>query len=148
MGDDDTLEQSDDELLLSGWRNPKAFGTPASCSAEVTVRNPLCGDEITLYRLPQIDSKLSFSWTGSGCVVSQAIADAAVCSWNEAGSYEAIAALALLWKTALTHPSLLTEAQGPILRALSRIGILPLRRRCGLLIFDCLERILRNSTAS
>jgi nitrogen fixation NifU-like protein len=62
------------EILLDHYKNPRHQGELTQNTFVAAEDNPLCGDSVSIYGIVA-DGKLSqVSFTGKGCVVSQAAA--------------------------------------------------------------------------
>lgn len=69
MSDLDELYQS---IILDHNRRPRNFGEPASSSHHASGRNPLCGDEVTVWLTVERDVITDVRFVGSGCAISKA----------------------------------------------------------------------------
>lgn len=61
-------------LILDHSRRPRNFGPLADADREVSGRNPLCGDEVTLRLRMDGDTIADVRFEGSGCAISKASA--------------------------------------------------------------------------
>lgn len=63
------------EILLDYYKNPRFRGEIVDATFVVEEDNPLCGDSVKIYGVIDDIGKLSqVSFTGKGCVISQAAA--------------------------------------------------------------------------
>ncbi|HMI46611.1 MAG TPA: SUF system NifU family Fe-S cluster assembly protein, partial [Gemmatimonadaceae bacterium] len=62
------------ELILDHYRRPRNKGTLERADAAVEMKNPLCGDEITLQVAFEGDGVGDLRFSGRGCSISQASA--------------------------------------------------------------------------
>src|SRR5215212_3508262 len=62
------------ELILDHYRRPRNRGTLERADSSVVMRNPLCGDEITLQLAWEEGRVGEVRFTGQGCSISQASA--------------------------------------------------------------------------
>lgn len=62
------------EVILDHNRKPRNFREMADADRRIEGRNPLCGDEITLWVKLDGDRVADASFTGSGCAVSKSSA--------------------------------------------------------------------------
>ncbi|HYW48955.1 MAG TPA: SUF system NifU family Fe-S cluster assembly protein, partial [Gemmatimonadaceae bacterium] len=69
MSDLDELYQS---IILDHNRRPRNYGEPASCSHHASGRNPLCGDEVSVWMTVEADVITEVKFTGHGCAISKA----------------------------------------------------------------------------
>ena len=61
-------------VLLDHYKHPRHAGVLSEYSFSCSESNPLCGDEVTVYGLIDGDRLIQISFTGVGCVISQATA--------------------------------------------------------------------------
>ena len=61
-------------ILLDHYKHPRWSGRLSEYSFSCSESNPLCGDEVTIYGLLDGDRLVQKSFTGVGCVISQATA--------------------------------------------------------------------------
>ena len=69
MSDLDELYQS---IILDHNRRPRNYGEPASSSHRASGRNPLCGDEVTVWMTVEDDVIAEVHFVGQGCAISKA----------------------------------------------------------------------------
>jgi nitrogen fixation NifU-like protein len=62
------------EIILDLNRRPKNFGELAGANRRAEGRNPLCGDELTVFLKMRDDLIEDISFTGTGCAISKASA--------------------------------------------------------------------------
>ena len=62
------------DVILDHYRRPRNKGVLDGASVAVPMRNPLCGDEITVELLLEGDRVADVRFTGRGCSISQASA--------------------------------------------------------------------------
>ena len=62
------------DVILDHNRSPRNFGELADASGQAHGRNPLCGDEVTVWVKLDSDTVSEVSFTGSGCAISKAAA--------------------------------------------------------------------------
>lgn len=61
-------------VLLDHFKHPRRAGVLPTYTFTCFESNPLCGDEVTVYGLVQDGKLVQRSFTGKGCVISQATA--------------------------------------------------------------------------
>ena len=66
------------ELILDHYRRPRNKGTLEHADASVEMKNPLCGDEITLQVAFNGNGVGDVRFSGRGCSISQASACSSV----------------------------------------------------------------------
>ncbi|MEO7965944.1 MAG: Fe-S cluster assembly sulfur transfer protein SufU, partial [Gemmatimonadaceae bacterium] len=62
------------DVILEHNRNPRNFRELADASASAAGRNPMCGDEVTVWLKIEDDRIADVSFVGSGCAISKASA--------------------------------------------------------------------------
>lgn len=62
------------EIILDHYKNPRGHGTIDHADAEAEGKNPLCGDEVTIYVAFGEDGETieEVKFAGRGCAISQA----------------------------------------------------------------------------
>lgn len=69
MADLDELYQS---IILDHNRRPRNYGEPATSNHHASGRNPLCGDEVTVWLTVENDVIADVHFVGQGCAISKA----------------------------------------------------------------------------
>ena len=69
MADLDELYQS---IILDHNRRPRNYGEPPTSSHHASGRNPLCGDEVTVWLTVENDVIADVHFVGQGCAISKA----------------------------------------------------------------------------
>ncbi len=126
------------ELIIKHYRRPHNRGLLEGATSVVSLRNPTCGDEITL-QMRVVDGVIEgVRFEGNGCSISQASASM-MSEMMEGRTVEESRAL-LARFTELMHGS--EEAAGDRalgdLRALSGVAKYPARVKCALLAWNAL----------
>lgn len=127
------------ELILQHYRNPRNRGKLDSPSVEISMNNPVCGDEITL-QLEVVDGVVSaVRFSGQGCSISQASASM-MTQQLEGKSLAEARALAELF-TRLMHGDAQAAGDRALgdLRALAGVAKFPVRIKCALLAWNALS---------
>ncbi|MCD6339107.1 MAG: SUF system NifU family Fe-S cluster assembly protein [Verrucomicrobia bacterium] len=70
----DDLNDLYQQVILDHSRNPRHFGKLPEATHSAQGRNPLCGDELTLYLKINDGRVEAVSFEGSGCAISRASA--------------------------------------------------------------------------
>jgi nitrogen fixation NifU-like protein len=138
----DALSSLYQEVILDHYRRPRNKGELEGSTHDVTMNNPLCGDVIELHLQVAGDRIEDARFEGRGCSISQA---AASMMTGELEGRTVPEALALAEKfTRLMHGE--DELQGDDdlgdLRALAGVSKFPVRIKCALLGFNCLEELV------
>ncbi|MGZ0174555.1 MAG: iron-sulfur cluster assembly scaffold protein [Planctomycetales bacterium] len=114
----------DENPILEHFESPFHRGKAPSGTHERSLRNPACGDELTL-RLRVHDGQVGEAWfTAAGCMVSQA-ATSMLCEYVEGRTLESLA-----------------EFQAVDMLALIGVPLTPRRQQCGLLPFRALKELI------
>jgi nitrogen fixation protein NifU and related proteins len=132
------------EMILDHYRRPRNKGALENADANVEMKNPLCGDEITLQVAfaPNGVSELRFS--GRGCSISQASASM-MTQLVKGKSIEEIDALRKRFRELiLGDQTATTDERLGSLRAFSGVARFPARVKCALLAWNALESALAN----
>ena len=126
------------ELILDHYRRPRHKGPLEGADVSVTVRNPLCGDEMALHLAFDGDRVREAKWVGQGCAIS--MASASMMAQTATGkSVEELTALGTQFAR-MIHGTAEAAAELGELRALSGVAKLPARVRCALLAWNALEQ--------
>lgn len=138
------------EILLDHFKNPRCKGLACSQGSVTSVKNPSCGDSVTLAVSLKPNELLveEIAFTGAGCSISQASASMMV-EYGKGKSAQELKQCAELvrrmMKEALTEKEL--EQLGDI-AALSGVRKLNSRIRCALLAWSALEDCLEKELTS
>lgn len=133
------LESLYQQLILQHYRHPHNRGTLEAPDAEVRMRNPSCGDDITL-QLRVVDGIVEDArFSGQGCSISQA--SASMMTERLRGKPLAAADALRARFTEMMHGSreAATDRELGDLRALAGVSKFPVRVRCALLAWNALQ---------
>ena len=127
------------ELILKHYRRPRNRGLLEGATAVVSMRNPTCGDEITL-QLRVVEGTIeAVRFEGQGCSISQASASmmSELMEGKSIAESEALAARFV----ELMHGSVEASQDRALgdLRALSGVAKFPPRVKCALLAWNALQ---------
>ncbi|MEO7043169.1 MAG: Fe-S cluster assembly sulfur transfer protein SufU [Gemmatimonadaceae bacterium] len=133
------------DIILDHYRRPRNKGTLENANISVPMRNPLCGDEITLELEMDGDLISDVRFTGRGCSISQA--STSMMTEMVKGKHaaeighigERFRAMVMGDADAATD-NVLGKA-----RALAGVARFPARVKCALLAWNALERGLAKS---
>lgn len=137
-----TLSSLYQEVILDHYRRPRNKGEMEGSTHDVTMNNPLCGDVIELHLKVGGGRIEEARFEGRGCSISQASASMMT---DELAGRSLDEALVLAEKfTRLLHgdEEVGTDEDLGDLRALSGVSKFPVRIKCALLGFNCLEELL------
>jgi nitrogen fixation NifU-like protein len=130
------------EMILDHYRRPRNKGALEKADATVEMKNPLCGDEITLQVAFEGDSVCDLRFSGRGCSISQASASM-MTQLVKGKSGEEIDSIRKQFRDLmLGNASTADESQLGSLRALSGVARFPARVKCALLAWNALETAL------
>jgi nitrogen fixation protein NifU and related proteins len=127
------------ELILQHYRSPKNRGTLEEPDVEISMNNPVCGDEITLQLRVAEGSVAEARFSGQGCSISQASASM-MTERLKGRSLEDARRLSARFLE-LMHGSS-EAAADPLLgdlRALAGVAKFPVRVKCALLAWNALD---------
>ena len=130
------------EMILDHYRRPRNKGTLERADAAVEMKNPLCGDEITLQVAFEGDGVCDLRFSGRGCSISQASASMMTQLVKGKSAAEIDALRNRFREMMLGDQSAGTDEQLGSLRALSGVARFPARVKCALLAWNALERAL------
>jgi len=130
------------ELILDHYRRPRNKGTLEKADASVEMKNPLCGDEITLQLAFDGNRVCDVRFCGRGCSISQASASMMTQLVKGKGGEEIDALRNRFREMMLGDQSAVTDEQLGSLRALSGVARFPARVKGALLAWNALESAL------
>lgn len=141
--DPSRLQSLYQELILDHFRRPRNRGRLEQPDASVVMKNPLCGDEITLQLAFDGDQVRDARFVGQGCSISQASASmmTQLVRGKPASEVQGLAARfrqMIRGDAEAASDQILGE-----LRALSGVSKFPVRVKCALLPWDALAAGLR-----
>ena len=130
------------EMILDHYRRPRNKGALEKADATVEMKNPLCGDEITLQVAFEGNSVCDLRFSGRGCSISQASASM-MTQLVKGKSGEEIDSMRKQFRDLmLGNATTADESQLGSLRALSGVARFPARVKCALLAWNALETAL------
>ncbi|MGI8510068.1 MAG: Fe-S cluster assembly sulfur transfer protein SufU [Gemmatimonadaceae bacterium] len=128
------------DMILDHYRRPRNKGVLDGADVSVPMRNPLCGDEITLELLLDGDDLSELRFTGHGCSISQA-STSMMTELVKGKSTQEIERLRERFRAMVMGDTeaALDESLGKT-RCLSGVGRFPARVKCALLGWNALEQ--------
>jgi nitrogen fixation protein NifU and related proteins len=135
------------ELILDHYRRPRNKGTLEHADASIEMKNPLCGDEITLQVAFDGTGVGDVRFFGRGCSISQASASMMTQLVKGKGAAEIDALRNRFRDMMLGDQSAVTDEKLGSLRALSGVARFPARVKCALLAWNALESALAGRSA-
>ena len=130
------------EMILDHYRRPRNKGTLENADASVEMKNPLCGDEISLQVAFNGDGVGDVRFSGRGCSISLASASMMTQLVKGKGAEEIDELRKSFRQLMLGDASAINDAQLGSLRALSGVSRFPARVKCALLAWNALESAL------
>ena len=129
------------ELILDHYRRPRNKGELAGATTSVTMKNPLCGDEVALHVLLDGDKVSDLRFSGRGCSISQASASmmTQLVKGKTAEEIEELRGTFRDMVMGTTPADESIEKTLGSLRALSGVSRFPARVKCALLAWNALE---------
>jgi len=137
-----SLNQLYQEVILDHYRRPRNKTALEDATHSITLNNPMCGDVIELMLKVEKDRIVDAHYMGKGCSISQA----SVSMLTDQVKGKTLAeAHALAGKfTTMLHgdAELAKDKELGHLRALAGVSKFPVRIKCALLGWDCLESLI------
>ena len=133
------------QVILDHYRKPRNKGEMDDETVEIHMANPVCGDEIKLQLKIEDGRIVEARHQGQGCSISQAAVSMMtnLIKGKELAEAEEVAQRF----TAMMHGDEAVakdKAMGD-LRALQGVSKFPVRIKCALLAFDCLQEAVKKS---
>jgi nitrogen fixation NifU-like protein len=131
------------EMILDHYRRPRNKGEIENPDETIVMKNPLCGDEITIQLRYEGDKIEDVGFVGRGCSISQASASM-MTQLVKGKKTDEIESLRGRFRDMVmgTEPAADDKSLGP-LRALSGVAKFPARVKCALLAWNALEEGLK-----
>ena len=137
--DPSRLQSLYQELILDHFRRPRNRGRLEQPDASVVMKNPLCGDEITLQLTFEGDQVRDARFVGQGCSISQASASM-MTQLVRGKPASQVQGLAERFRQMIRGDAEAASDQAlGELRALSGVARFPVRVKCALLPWDALS---------
>ena len=132
------------ELILDHYRRPRNRGTLPDADARAELRNPLCGDEVTVaLRLDERGRVAAARFTGAGCSISQASASMLTQLVTGRPLAEAEALRTLFARMLAGDAEAAGDPALGDLRALTGVARLPMRVKCAMLPWRAFEEAVK-----
>jgi nitrogen fixation protein NifU and related proteins len=127
------------EMILDHYRRPRNKGTLENADASVEMKNPLCGDEITLQVAFGENGVSDVRFSGRGCSISQASASMMTQLVKGKTTSEIDALRKRFRELVLGDQTAAGDEALGSLRALSGVARFPARVKCALLAWNALD---------
>jgi nitrogen fixation protein NifU and related proteins len=134
------------EMILDHYRRPRNKGEIDNPDETIVMKNPLCGDEITVQIRYDGDAVADVGFSGRGCSISQASASM-MTQLVKGKSREEIEGLRSRFREMVMGDTTAQEDKSlGSLRALGGVSKFPARVKCALLAWNALEEALEPHT--
>ena len=131
------------EMILDHYRRPRNKGILERADTAVEMKNPLCGDEITLQVAFDGGGGVGdVRFSGRGCAISQASASMMTQLVKGKSAEEIDSIRNRFRELMLGDPGAVSDEKLGSLRALSGVARFPARVKCALLAWNALETAL------
>ena len=144
--DDAALSQLYQEVVLDHYRSPRNKGDLAESTHRITMNNPLCGDVIDLLLKVQTGRIADVGFTGKGCSISQASASMMTDLLKGRTVDEALVLTDTFTRMLHGDAAAAVDAELGDLRALAGVSKFPVRVKCALLAWNCLQELVGPET--
>ncbi|MES2359884.1 MAG: SUF system NifU family Fe-S cluster assembly protein [Gemmatimonadota bacterium] len=135
------------DIILDHYRRPRNKGTLEHASISVPMRNPLCGDEITLELEMNGDEVTDLRFTGRGCSISQA-STSMMTEMVKGKRASEIGQIGERFRAmVMGDADAAADATLGRARALAGVARFPARVKCALLAWNALERGLASAAS-
>ncbi len=136
-----SLNQLYQEVILDHYRKPRNKGGLDEATHAITMRNPMCGDVVELLLRIENGRIAEARFLGRGCSISQA--STSMLTGRVIGKTldEAIELSNKFTKLMHGDDNQLTEDELGDLRTLAGVSKFPVRIKCALLGWNCLEEL-------
>ena len=131
------------EMILDHYRRPRNKGEIENPDETIVMKNPLCGDEITIQVRYEGDQVADVGFVGRGCSISQASASM-MTQLIKGKKREELDTLRTRFRDiVMGNESNASDSSLGSLRALSGVSKFPARVKCALLAWNALEEAQR-----
>jgi nitrogen fixation protein NifU and related proteins len=131
------------EMILDHYRRPRNKGEIENPDETIVMKNPLCGDEITVQVRYEGDAVADVGFSGRGCSISQASASM-MTQLVKGKSRDEIEGLRSRFREMVMGDTTAQEDKSlGSLRALGGVARFPARVKCALLAWNALEEGLK-----
>jgi len=129
------------ELILDHYRKPRNKRALDDATHAITMNNPLCGDVIELLLRVEDGRIAAACFLGRGCSISQASASMLTGRVRDKTPKEALELSKKFTQLLHGDESLLSDSDLGDLRALAGVSKFPVRIKCALLGWNCLDEL-------
>jgi nitrogen fixation NifU-like protein len=136
------LQQLYQEVILDHYRKPRNKGVIEASTHQLTLNNPLCGDVVELQLVVKNGRIVDAAFEGSGCSISQASASMMTERLKGRPVDSALALDQTFTRMLHGDEAAATDEDLGDLRALAGVSRFPVRIKCALLAWNCLEELV------
>jgi nitrogen fixation NifU-like protein len=140
--DDDSLSDLYQEVILDHYRKPRNKHDLEDTTHTITLNNPLCGDVIDLLLKVQGGRIADIAFKGKGCSISQASASMMTERLKGKSLDEALALSGSFTRMLHGDAGAAADKELGELRALEGVSKFPVRVKCALLAWNCLQELV------
>ncbi|WP_419165971.1 Fe-S cluster assembly sulfur transfer protein SufU [Candidatus Palauibacter sp.] len=136
-----SLNQLYQEVILDHYRKPRNKGRLDDATHAITMNNPLCGDVIELMLRVEEGRIAEARFLGRGCSISQAAVSMLTARVSGKSLEEAHGLSARFTRLLHGEHAMLADDDLGDLRTLAGVSKFPVRIKCALLGWNCLEEL-------
>lgn len=137
-----SLNQLYQEVILDHYRRPRNKAAIEGATHSITMNNPLCGDVIELLLRVEDDRIEEVAFLGQGCSISQASASMLTGRIKSHTVEEALGIASTFTRMLHGDTQAATDRNLGDLRALAGVSKFPVRIKCALLAWNCLDELV------
>ena len=141
-----SLNQLYQEVILDHYRRPRNKESFDGATHSITMNNPLCGDVIELLIRVDADRIEDVAFLGQGCSISQASASMLTTRIKGRTVDDALAIASTFTRMLQGDEAAARDAGLGDLRALAGVSKFPVRIKCALLAWNCLDELVGTGT--
>jgi nitrogen fixation NifU-like protein len=136
------LQQLYQEVILDHYRSPRNKGVIKGSTHDIILNNPLCGDVVEV-QLTVRDGRITDAgFEGNGCSISQASASMMTERLKGRPVEDALALDETFTRMLHGDKEAAEDEELGDLRALAGVSKFPVRIKCALLAWNCLEELI------
>lgn len=137
-----SLQDLYQQVILDHYRRPRNKGPLDGATHSVTLNNPLCGDVIDLMLRLEGKRIVAVGFEGRGCSISQASASMLGGLLEGRRVNEALHIMETFTRMLRGDTEAAADPDLGDLRALAGVSRFPVRVKCALLAWNCLEKMI------
>jgi nitrogen fixation NifU-like protein len=137
-----SLQDLYQQVILEHYRRPRNKGPLDGATHTLTLNNPLCGDVIDLMLRVEEDRIAEVHFEGKGCSISQASASMMSGVLKGRTVQEALQVMDTFTRMVRGDAVAAADTDLGDLRALAGVSKFPVRVKCALLAWNCLDELV------